>query len=120
MVMVDSKTGKTTFSVHLSEAESVNLLGNFNGWNEDKHPLKKDKSGNWSITLKLPTGEYEFLYRVNKKAWMVDDKAPRKTNPFGTENCLVSVVIDMAKRANTEKKSAVRTNKAKSSKTKKA
>lgn len=120
MVVVDSKTGKTTFSVHLSDADSVNLLGDFNGWNEEQHPLKKDKSGNWSITIKLATGAHEFLYRINKKAWMVDDKAARKTNPFGTENCLVNVVLEQTKGVASKKKSASRASKNKPSKTKKA
>ena len=32
-------------------AQEVYLVGDFNGWNETSHPLKKDDFGHWSLTL---------------------------------------------------------------------
>lgn len=32
-------------------ADEVRLIGDFNGWNHDSHPLTRDENGNWIITL---------------------------------------------------------------------
>jgi 1,4-alpha-glucan branching enzyme len=91
MVTFNSKTKKTAFEIHLPHANTVSLLGDFNGWNEDTHPLKKDKNGSWRIELKLEPGEYQFLYRVDHGHWQTDDKAQKTVNNFGSENSVVKV-----------------------------
>lgn len=30
---------------------SANLIGDFNGWNRESHPMKRDQYGRWEITL---------------------------------------------------------------------
>jgi 1,4-alpha-glucan branching enzyme len=89
MIKFNPKTKKTAFEIHLPNAQHVSLLGDFNGWNEETHPLKKDKSGRWKAEIKLEPGEYQFLYRVDHSHWQADDHAPTKPNNFGTENSVV-------------------------------
>ena len=32
-------------------ADAVHLIGDFNGWNRESHPLKRNKNGDWEIVL---------------------------------------------------------------------
>ncbi len=72
-------------------AESVHLVGDFNGWNRHSHPLKRVEDGSWEITLRLPKGRaYQFRYLVNDANWQNDWKADRyERNPFGGTNSVV-------------------------------
>jgi 1,4-alpha-glucan branching enzyme len=75
------------------EAESVCLLGEFNNWAQDAHPLKKLKDGDFAITLELETGRaYRFRYMIDgwkyENDWFADRYEP---NPFGGEDSVVDV-----------------------------
>ncbi|MBS1716739.1 MAG: alpha amylase C-terminal domain-containing protein [Armatimonadetes bacterium] len=41
-------------------ADSVSLIGDFNGWNRESHPLQRDEWGIWSLFL--PAGEVELKH----------------------------------------------------------
>ncbi|MCK9273980.1 MAG: isoamylase early set domain-containing protein [Syntrophales bacterium] len=72
---------KVTF--HLSgkavaNGELVNLVGDFNGWNQEAFPMKKLKNGDFSITVDLVPGHaYEFRYLIDKTRWENDWCADR-------------------------------------------
>jgi len=36
---------RITFKLDAPEAQSVSLVGDFNSWNPDSHPLKKNSNG---------------------------------------------------------------------------
>lgn len=91
MYKVSPKTKKTTFQIKVSEANSVCLLGDFNGWNAESNPMKQSKNGVWKIDLKLSEGEYEFRYLVNHHEWLNDDKALKVDNMFGGENSVATI-----------------------------
>lgn len=93
MFSFNPRTGKVTFSVHVPDAKSVSILGDFNGWNEEVHPLKQARDGSWKCDIKLEPGEYQFRYRVDRSRWLNDDAAPRKGNQFGSENSVVVVDV---------------------------
>ena len=73
-------------------AESVHLVGDFNDWNNQAHPLKQGRTDEgWVITLELEAGRaYQFRYLVNSvdwhNDWKADDYVP---NPFGGDNSVV-------------------------------
>lgn len=77
---------KLTFKVtkeQAQDAETVKILGDFNGWNKDVEPMSKLKSGDFSQILKLETGnEYQFRYLINDLVWANEDEAD-KTVPNG-------------------------------------
>lgn len=54
--------GEIEFRFFAPDARQVFLAGNFNGWNERSHPMKRAPDGGWSIRLKLPNGTYQFRY----------------------------------------------------------
>jgi len=86
-----SANGKVSFQTHEPEAGEVYVMGNFNDWNDSRHPMKKGKNGMWSVDITLAPGEYEFLYFIDRRAWKTDDTTPHIVNAFGTENSIVTV-----------------------------
>lgn len=57
------------------QAKTVNLVGEFNGWDEQATPLKKVKNV-WKTTLELEQGQaYQFRYLVNGSEWHNDEAA---------------------------------------------
>ncbi len=92
-----SKKGETvrvTFELPAEvEANSVVLVGEFNDWDKDAHPLTRRKDGRFSRTVSLSAGsEYRFRYWVDESrwenAWEADKYLP---NEFGSEDSVVSI-----------------------------
>ncbi len=86
-------TGKTTveFVFHAPETKSVFLAGEFNHWDTQTLPMKKDRSGIWRVKVELPAGRHEYkLFADN--AWVEDlPNAERIPNPFGTQNFVIGI-----------------------------
>lgn len=116
MIKVSPTTKKTTFQVNLPEADSVAVVGDFNGWSGTANPMKKGKGGVWKADLALKAGQYQFRYLVDKQDWLNDEDAPVVPNDFGSKNSLVTVKFPAAKKT-ASKTAAKKTTK--SSKTKK-
>jgi len=70
---------KLTFKVSkdmAQDAETVKIIGDFNGWNKEVEPMSKLKSGDFTQTLKLEVGsEYQFRYLINDNVWVNEDEA---------------------------------------------
>lgn len=98
MVKVNPKIQKATFQIVLPEANSVTLMGDFNGWDHNANPMRKTRTGVWKTELKLKAGEYQFRYLVNEYEWVNDDEAPVVPNAFGTYNSLVKVEFPAARK----------------------
>jgi hypothetical protein len=75
----------TLFVVPAPDAESVTVLGNFNGWTAT--PLADpDGDGIWTATLDLPPGRYEYAYLVDGRWWGQDPLADEYVRSFGEYN----------------------------------
>jgi 1,4-alpha-glucan branching enzyme len=84
---------KVTFTLpETIQAETANLVGDFNNWNSDGAPMSKLKNGRFAITLDLEKGrEYQFRYLVNSSEWHNDwDADNYVSNPFSGENSVVA------------------------------
>ena len=82
---------KIDFEFFAPSASKVELAGCFNNWNPDKSPLKKDRKGNWTISINLPAGRYEYRFRVDD-TWQNDQRPVECVpNAFGTWNCVLEV-----------------------------
>lgn len=92
-----SKTGskcRVTFKLPAEvEADNVTLLGEFNEWDTDSHPMKQLKDGSFSLTLSLPAGQdYRFRYLLDGKRWENDWAADAYLpNQYGTEDSIVVI-----------------------------
>jgi 1,4-alpha-glucan branching enzyme len=74
------------------EANSVQLLGDFNNWDKNAEPMAKLKSNDFTAVLELESGkEYQFRYYINGSIWKNDPQADFfVANSFGEENGVVS------------------------------
>jgi 1,4-alpha-glucan branching enzyme len=82
---------KVTFSCCAPEAESVQVAGDFTGWQQAPVGLKKNKGGLWKKTVSLPPGRYEYRLIVDGQ-WRDDPECKtRQPNKFGGENCVCVV-----------------------------
>lgn len=85
---------KFTLSAEAADgAKEVWLAGDFNSWSSVDTPMKKQKDGSFSVTVKLATGrEYQYRYLLDGKRWE-NDWAADKYVPAPFSNTDNSVVI---------------------------
>jgi len=47
------------------DAREVCVGGTFNGWDPRQTPMRKGADGTWRVSLRLPTGSYEYKFVVD-------------------------------------------------------
>lgn len=73
-------------------ADTLYLVGDFNGWQRTTHPFDHDeRAGRWTITVHLEIGRaYQFRYLRDQSDWLNDNQADAYViNPYGTDNFVV-------------------------------
>lgn len=79
-----------TFSLEAAEAKEVFLVGDFNDWSPEKHPMRKDDSGMWNKRVLLSSGRHEYKFLVDGQ-WKEDPRNNRRCpNCFGSYNSVIS------------------------------
>lgn len=73
--------GAIRFEFVDTNAISVSLVGDFNGWAKDEAPLKRGDNGRWSIARVLSPGIYQYKFLVNGQRYEIDP-----ANPASVEN----------------------------------
>lgn len=81
------KTTRVTFRVRAEVGSKVALAGSFNGWDPaDKPMTDKDGTGEFTCTVSLPKGRYEYKYVING-TWCADPECTDWVqNDMGTLN----------------------------------
>ena len=80
------KRRRVTFTLEAPKANKVILMGDFNKWDDQIHPMKKNRSGVWEkITMLLP-GRYEYRFLVDGQWWNDPKNDQVCPNCFGTQN----------------------------------
>ena len=83
------KRKRWTFSLEAAEAKNVLLMGDFNNWSPEKHPMQKDENGMWNKAVMLSYGDHEYKFLVDGQ-WREDPRNERRcTNCFGTFNNVI-------------------------------
>src|SRR5262249_26576709 len=80
-------------SFHLTapEAEEGFLGGDFTHWKEGAIPMRKSEDGNWTASVKLPRGRYNYLFIVDNE-WRGDPECPTQVvNQFGGHNSVLDI-----------------------------
>lgn len=86
-----ARAKKVRFVVRFPQADEVLLTGEFINWNPDGIPLQHNGKDEWYVQMELLPGEYQYRLRVDG-AWVDDPVATRRVNnPFGTQNCILTV-----------------------------
>lgn len=76
--------GTVTFRVYLPHAATVELLGDFTDWRENRVKMAREGPGWWSVTAEVPPGEHLFSYLVDGSIWLADYAAHGvKLNGYG-------------------------------------
>ena len=79
---------KVQFEFPAPEALEVYLAGDFNNWDSNASPMKKDKKGIWKTALSLKPGRYEYRFLVDGN-WENDPSCSNCIpNEFGSQNCV--------------------------------
>jgi len=86
-----AKRKKIQFAFYDEYAESVSVLGDFNGWDEKKHIMQRDAQNMWRKTAMLAPGIYEYRFKVDER-WENDPQNDNFCiNSFGTRNNVLHV-----------------------------
>jgi len=80
----------------------VTWAGSLNGWNNSSHPLAKDKSGIWKLTMEVEDGEYPYRIWEDGQELLDANNAVQKDNGLGGKNSVWVV-------GNARKSSRIRT-----------
>ena len=86
---------KVTFhlpSEAVASAKDVHLVGDFNSWDTQATPMKKQRDGSFSVTLDLKPGhEYQYRYLLDATKWENDWDADKYVpSPLGDiENSVI-------------------------------
>lgn len=72
-------------------AERINLAGDFNNWDRESLPFRRNRAGDWQIELELEAGRaYRFRYLFDGEQWRDDWQADRyEPNPHGSYDSIV-------------------------------
>lgn len=83
---------KVKFSFTPEEAETVEILGLNNDW-ENAIILSKKKDGSFTADINLPKGtQHEFKYRVDETIWLNEpDADSEEPNVYGGSNSVLIV-----------------------------
>jgi len=75
-----------SFAFKAPTAMSVQLVGDFTGWQQKPINLQKDPNGVWRAKVKLEPGTYHYRFIVDGE-WHDDAECSlRIPNPFGGTN----------------------------------
>jgi hypothetical protein len=74
-------------------ASTVAVVGDFNHWNLNAHPLAPANArGVWSTSVELPPGRHEYVFVIDGTRWVADPGATsRIADEFGGESSTITV-----------------------------
>jgi 1,4-alpha-glucan branching enzyme len=75
-------------------ADTIHLVGDFNGWNKTATPLRLNDH-NWSVSLELDAEQcYQYRYLINGTDWYNDWRADDyRPNELGGDNSVVMTML---------------------------
>ena len=82
---------RISFVFRHDHAKDVVITGDFTGWTHHGIRLTKGPSGEWTTVLHLAPGEHQYRLRVDG-SWEDHPQAKKRVpNPYGTQNCILTV-----------------------------
>lgn len=55
----------TNFLFFAPEAKNVSIIGDFNNWSPNAHPMKRQPDGGWTAQIPLTHGHHRYLFLVD-------------------------------------------------------
>jgi 1,4-alpha-glucan branching enzyme len=88
----ETKNRRVNFSLKAPLVKEVILMGDFNNWDAESHPMEKDENGVWKVSMKIPPGKYEYKLLVDGR-WRLDSGNTQTVmNGFGTKNNVLTIL----------------------------
>ncbi len=85
------QTVQVNFKLVQPRAKRVSLCSEFNGWSPEATPMDRLQDGQWSVTLGLKPGRYQYKFLVDGE-WIPDPNACENfVNQYGTLNSVVEI-----------------------------
>ena len=82
---------RVTFRLKAPSVKEVILMGDFNNWDANSHPMEKGENGVWKVSIMIPPGKYEYKLLVDGQ-WRLDSGNKQTVpNSLGTENNVLTV-----------------------------
>lgn len=83
------------FVLHSPGARRVSLVGDFNGWDVGRSPMRDvTASGVWTVTVPVKPGRHVYAFLVDDTTWTLDPRAARTTDPdFGVSGSVMIVGV---------------------------
>lgn len=78
----------------VGNAESLSLVGCFNQWDVNAHPMKKLKNGDFKLEINLPAEQsYQFRYYSGGQQWFNEPEADEQVfvAEVGASNSLLQL-----------------------------
>ena len=86
-----SSRKRVSLVARVQDAKAVSVTGDFTDWSQEGIPLSKGPNDTWQTTLTLDPKDYQYRLRVDGR-WSDHAEAKKRIpNPFGTENCVLTV-----------------------------
>lgn len=84
------------FPVHLApNAQTVSVVGAFNGWNAIAHPLQRSERDEWTTTVYLSPGRVVYMFCVDGVMWLDPADDGRISNAWGSEYSTRYVAVEV-------------------------
>ncbi|MCO5061192.1 MAG: hypothetical protein M9963_04190 [Kiritimatiellae bacterium] len=77
------------FTFYAPEEEHLSVVGTFNDWNGERHPMEKT-GGWWRCRIDLPEGNYQYKFKAGDQ-WMLDPNNPYLAGGTSSGNSLLEV-----------------------------
>jgi hypothetical protein len=79
------------FSLNLSGAQSVSVVGSFNAWKPQGYEMQLDRElKRWVLTVSLPEGRHEYVFLVDGQRMILDPGALiHQEDGFGNQNSVL-------------------------------
>lgn len=81
------------FTYHDDGAATVNLVGDFNDWDQTNIPLQRSEAGTWHASVKVEPGvEYRYKFIVDGDRWIEDPThGMKQEDGFGGFNSILRI-----------------------------
>ena len=89
----DASVVYVQFTLTAPGARSVEVAGDFNGWQPQRAELRDTEGdGVWSALIPLPAGVHKYMFVIDGRRWVSDPHAHRFVDDgFGMKNSLIAV-----------------------------
>jgi 1,4-alpha-glucan branching enzyme len=85
------KRKRVTFELSAPKAQRVCLVGEFNAWDSETHPMIRECHGKWKRAILLGAGTYQYALLADGKIFELDRKLKVEPGRFQAPSDRINV-----------------------------